>query len=58
MDGYICEAINEAKGTASATLSKYFQMPVHLAYKGSLSRKIAPTTSFPDLEATAKYQYM
>jgi len=58
VDGYICEAINEAKGTASATLSKYFEKPVHLVYKGSLPRKIAPTTSFPDLDATAKYQDM
>ncbi|KIM47725.1 hypothetical protein M413DRAFT_439401 [Hebeloma cylindrosporum] len=58
VDGYICESINEAKGTASATLSRYFEKPVHLVYKGSLPRKIAPTTSFPALDATAKYQDM
>lgn len=58
VDGYICESINEAKGTASAKLSKYFEKPVHLVYKGSLPRKIAPTTSFPGLDATAKYQDM
>ena len=58
VDGYICESINEAKGTASATLSEYFEKPVHLVYKGPLPRKIAPTTSFPSLDATAKYQDM
>jgi len=58
VDGYICEAIGEAKGSASVTLSRYFEKPVHLVYKGSLPRKIAPTTTFPDLDATAKYQDM
>ncbi|KAF8808035.1 hypothetical protein BYT27DRAFT_7099211 [Phlegmacium glaucopus] len=55
VDGYICESIAGQPGS-SATLSKYFEKPVHLVFKGPNPRPIPPTTSFPDLKATAKYQ--
>lgn len=58
MDGYICESLTGPKGTASNILSKYFEKPVHLLYKGRKPRRIDPTVAFPELEATAKYQDM
>lgn len=58
MDGYICESTSGGHGTASATLSKYFERPVHLVFKGPRPRSVDPTTAFPDLVATAKYQDM
>lgn len=58
VDGYICESVDGPKGTASATLSKYFGKPVHLLYKGPRPRPIDPTAQFPNLNATAKYQDM
>lgn len=58
MDGYICESNAGPKGTASAILSKYFGKSVHLVTKGPKPRQVAPTTSFPDLKSTSKYQDM
>lgn len=58
MDGYICESLTGPRGTASATLSKYFGKPVHLVRKGRKPRRIDPTVTFPELDATAKYQDM
>lgn len=58
MDGYICESLTGPRGTASATLSKYFGKPVHLIRKGHNPRRIDPTVMFPELDATAKYQDM
>ncbi|KAH9486404.1 Mitochondrial amidoxime-reducing component 1 [Psilocybe cubensis] len=58
VDGYICESINGPKDGPSTILSKYFEKPVHLIYKGPQPRPIDPTASFPDLKATAKYQDM
>jgi hypothetical protein len=58
VDGYICESTIGPKGAPSAILSKYFEKPVHLVYKGPQLRQIDPTTSFPQLNATAKYQDM
>jgi len=58
LDGYICESITGTKEKPSSTLSKFLGKPVHLLYKGPQPRLIDPTTSFPDLNATAKYQDM
>ncbi|KAF9532098.1 MOSC N-terminal beta barrel domain-containing protein [Crepidotus variabilis] len=58
IDGYISEAISGPKGTASAILSKYFEKPVHLLFKGPEPRIVEPTAAFPDLAATSKYQDM
>jgi len=57
IDGYICESV-AGHGSPSTILSKYLQKPVHLVFKGPNPRLIDPTTSFPDLKATAKYQDM
>jgi len=56
VDGYICESTSGGHGTVSATLSKYFERPVHLVFKGPRPRSVDPTTAFPDLVATTKYQ--
>jgi len=58
VDGYICESLSSDTPSPSSVLSKYFGKPVHLIYKGPRPRPIDPTTSFPDLEATAFYQDM
>ncbi|KAF8963903.1 MOSC N-terminal beta barrel domain-containing protein [Flammula alnicola] len=58
LDGYICESAVGPKGVPSEMLSKYFEKPVHLVYKGPQPRKIDATTLFPELNATAKYQDM
>jgi len=58
LDGYIGESISGPSGTASSILSKYFERPVHLVFKGPQPRPIDPTFSFPNLVATAKYQDM
>lgn len=58
LDGYICESIVGFKDAPSTSLSNYFGKPVHLIYKGPRPRPIDPTTSFPELDATAKYQDM
>jgi len=58
IDGYICKSVAGHHESPSAILSKYFQKPVHLVFKGPNPRSIDPTASFPDLKATAKYQDM
>ncbi|KAF9486556.1 hypothetical protein BDN70DRAFT_870140 [Pholiota conissans] len=58
LDGYVCESTSGPKGTASATLSKFFGQPVHLVAKGPKPRQAVPTTSFPNLKSTSKYQDM
>lgn len=58
VDGYICESLSSDTPSPSSILSKYFGKPVHLIYKGPRPRPIDPTTSFPDLKATAIYQDM
>ena len=56
VDAYIARS---ASGPDPSTaLSQYFGRPVHLVYKGPRPRVIDPTDSFPQLEATAKYQDM
>ena len=42
----------------SDILSEYFVKSVHLVYKGPRPRESDPTTRYPDLKATAKYQDM
>lgn len=58
IDGFVCEAVSGPKGTASGILSTYFEKPVHLLFKGPRPRVIEPTSDFPNLQATAKYQDM
>ncbi|TFK41978.1 MOSC N-terminal beta barrel domain-containing protein [Crucibulum laeve] len=59
IDGYICESLSPSPSpSASAILSKYFDKPVHLVFKGPRPREIDPTTTFPELKATAWYQDM
>jgi len=58
VDGYICEAIPPllASETASSILSKYFERPVHLVFKGPRTRVCEPTLDFPNLDASLHYQ--
>lgn len=58
VDGYICESTVGTKDGPSQSLSQFMERPVHLVYKGPQPRAIDATTSFPDLDATAKYQDM
>ncbi|KAF8913229.1 hypothetical protein CPB84DRAFT_1820649 [Gymnopilus junonius] len=58
VDGYISESVVGPKDSPSKILSKYFGKPVHLIYKGPRPRPIDPTASFPQLNATAKFQDM
>jgi len=58
LDGYICEAQPppSASQTASSILSKYFERPVHLVFKGPRTRACEPTLDFPNLDASLHYQ--
>ncbi|KAK1221552.1 hypothetical protein PQX77_015671 [Marasmius sp. AFHP31] len=56
IDGYLCENLASSTTSISETLSRYMERPVHLAYKGERPRKCGPTSTFPDLQASAKYQ--
>jgi len=58
LDGYICQALPapSASQTASSILSKYFECPVHLMYKGPRVRACDPTFDFPSLDASLRYQ--
>ncbi|KAF9011098.1 MOSC N-terminal beta barrel domain-containing protein [Cyathus striatus] len=58
IDGYICESVSSSGPSPSEVLSKYFEKPVHLVYKGPRPRPSDPTTAFPKLEATAVFQDM
>lgn len=57
IDGYICQAVDSTTA-ASEILSKYFERPVHIVYKGPRPRRVDVTTMFPDLQATSVYQDM
>ncbi|KII93282.1 hypothetical protein PLICRDRAFT_35477 [Plicaturopsis crispa FD-325 SS-3] len=55
--GYIHPSISPSSRSPSAVLSRYFDRPVHLVYKGARQpRPCDPTAAFPDLKATVKYQ--
>ena len=58
IDGYICQALlaPPASQMASSILSKFFERPVHLLYKGPRTRICEPTFDFPSLDATFRYQ--
>jgi len=58
LDGYICQALPapSASQTASSIMSKYFDRPVHLVYKGPRARICEPTFDFPNLNASLRYQ--
>ena len=58
IDGYICESVAGRHESPSAILSKYFEKPVHLVFKGPNARLADPTPSFPDLKVTVKIQDM
>ncbi|PFH49668.1 hypothetical protein AMATHDRAFT_147151 [Amanita thiersii Skay4041] len=59
LDGFICESVEPSSvDSPSRILSKHLGKSVHLMYKGPRSRPIDPTTTFPDLKATAVYQDM
>lgn len=61
--GHICESLPSSSSPSpsqsqspSAILSRYFDKPVHLVFKGSRPRPCDPTPVFPDLKATAVFQ--
>jgi len=58
IDGYICQAFPSPlkSQTASSILSKYFERPVHLVFKGPRARTCQPTLDFPNLDASLHYQ--
>jgi len=58
IDGYICQALPapSASQTASSIMSKYFDRPVQLVYKGPRARICVPTLDFPNLDASLRYQ--
>ncbi|KAI0051658.1 hypothetical protein FA95DRAFT_1554182 [Auriscalpium vulgare] len=57
IDGYITQAYptNADPTICSTILSRFFNRPVHLVYKGPRRRPAPPTHSFPQLEANVDY---